>query len=75
MLLRVQPVQHSREWDRFADVFEPADPGDSTLESHAEPSVRNTADLAQVQLPLESFFGQAVLVDPLEQQIIRGHTL
>src|SRR5579864_9750721 len=72
---RIDPVKCSREGNCFPDVLEAAYPGHGTLDAHAEAGVGDAAELAQVEIPLERFFGQAVLVDSLEQQLIRTHAL
>src|SRR6185312_464303 len=41
----------------FTHVFQTADPGYGALNTHAETGVRDSAKLAQVQIPLESRFG------------------
>src|SRR5215472_642724 len=73
--LRVQTVQHSGEGDGFAHMFQAADPGDGALDSHSESRVGNATILAQIEIPLEGFLGQPVLVNALEEQIVRGHAL
>src|SRR5580698_2487610 len=72
---RVQPIQHSWERNRFAHVLEAADPGYGALDAHTEASVRDAAELAQIEIPLERFFGQIMLVNALQQQFVRGHAL
>jgi len=57
---------------RFAHVFEAADPGDDALNPHTEAAMGHAAVLAQVQIPSESLFWQAVLVNSLDKQIVRG---
>ena len=68
-------MQHARKGNRFAHVLQAADPGYSSLNAHAEAGVRNAAVLAEIKIPLESFFGQIVLVNALQEQIMRGHAL
>ena len=51
------------EGDGFADVVEAADPGDDTLDAHAEAAVGDAAVAAQVEVPLEGFLGQLVVID------------
>src|SRR5512146_323686 len=51
--LRIQPVQHAREGNGFAHVFQAANPGDHALDAHAESGVGHAAVLAQVEIPLE----------------------
>ncbi len=68
-------MQHSRERNRFPYVLQTTDPRDRALDAHAEAAVWNAAVLAQVKIPLEGFFRQIVLVDALQQQFVRSHTL
>ena len=63
--LRCQSIQHSGKWDRFTDMFESADPGDGALDAHTEAGMRNRSEPAQVQIPFEDFFWEAMLLDPL----------
>src|ERR1700680_4043811 len=56
-------------------MLQPADPAHDRFNSHAEAAVRHATEFAQVKVPLEGFFGKAVLVNSLHQQIVRGHTL
>ena len=45
------------------------------LDAHAEAGVRHGAVAAQVEVPVEGFLGQLVLLDALEQQVVVGHAL
>src|SRR5579872_1241231 len=74
-ILWIKPIQHPRKRNGFADVLEAADPGDRALNAHTEATVRYAAEFAQVEVPLERFFRQAVLVNALQQQIVRCHAL
>src|SRR6185295_10640281 len=56
-------------------MLEAANPAHDAFDSHAEAAVRNAAEFAQVKVPLESLFGKAMLLNPLYQQIVRGHAL
>jgi hypothetical protein len=56
-------VEGAGEGDGFADVVEAADPGDGALNAHAEAGVGDAAVAAQVEIPLEGFLGQVVLLD------------
>ena len=49
-------------------MLQPADPRDTTFDPHAESAVRHRAVLAQIDVPVESFLGQIMLFDPLQQQ-------
>src|SRR5712692_5920111 len=68
--LRIHAINHSREGDDLANVFGAANPGDGTLKAHPEAGVRNAAEAAQIEVPLEGFFGQVVLVQALQEQIV-----
>src|ERR1035437_5832466 len=59
--LRVDAVQAAGKGDGLADVVEGADPGDHSFNAHAEAGVGDRAVAAQVEVPLEGFFGQLVL--------------
>src|ERR1035437_6900781 len=73
--LRIQPMQHAREGNRLANGLQPADPGDGALDSPAETGVGDAAGFAGIEIPLESFFRQIVLVNALQEQVVRGHAL
>ena len=66
----IHPVQHPRIRNRFAQVVEAADPGHDALDAHAEAGVRDAAEAAQVEVPLERFVRQLVLLDALQQQVV-----
>src|ERR1700691_490335 len=68
-------MQHSRERNGLAYMFQATDPGYGSLDAHAEAGVRDAAVLAEIKIPLEGFFGQIVLVDALQEQVVRGHAL
>src|SRR5205809_7936587 len=68
--LRIHAVNHTREGDDFANVFGAANPGDGAFEAQSKTRVRNAAVAPQVEVPLESFFGQVVLVETFEQQVV-----
>src|ERR1700721_542919 len=73
--LRVQPMQHARKRYRLAHMLQAADPGLRSLYAHAKAGVSHAAVLAEIKVPLEGFFGQIVLVNPLHQQFVRGRAL
>ena len=50
-------------------MIQSADPAHHALDAHAEAAVRHAAVPAQVEIPLEGFLRQVVLLDPLQQQI------
>src|SRR5947208_5937056 len=68
--LRIHAVNHSREGDDLANVFGAANPGDGTLEAQSEAGMRNATVAPQVEIPLESLFGQFVLLEALEEQVV-----
>src|SRR5213592_299755 len=68
--LRIHAVNHAREGNDLANVFGTANPGDSALEAQSEAGMRNAAVAPQVKIPLESLFGQFVLVEALEEQVV-----
>jgi len=43
LLLGVDAVEGSWEWDGFSDVLEAADPGYAALDAHAESAMGNAA--------------------------------
>ena len=51
-------------------MVEAADPGHDALDAHAEAGVRHAAEAAQVEIPLERFARQLVLLDALQQQVV-----
>lgn len=51
--LRLRPVEHPREGNRFSHVFQAADPGDAAFDAHAKTAVRDGAVAAQVDVPVE----------------------
>ena len=61
--------EHPRVRNRLAQVLEAADPGDHPLDAHAEAAVRHGAVAAQVEVPLERFLRQVVLLDARDQQV------
>ena len=54
-VLRINPVEHSREGDDFADMLGARNPGDGAFEAEAKAGVRDAAIAAEVQIPLEGF--------------------
>src|SRR5271169_3659408 len=60
--LRVEPMQHPRERNRFPYMFQPAYPGHGPFYAHTEAAVRHAAVFAQVEIPLERFLRQSVLM-------------
>src|SRR5664280_3059136 len=56
-------------------MLQSAYPGHGALDAHAESRVRNAAELAQVEIPLEGLFRQFVLVNALQQQIVGPNAL
>src|SRR5215471_9570320 len=74
-LLRIYPVNHAWEGDDLADMLGPADPGHRALQAKAKPRVGDAAVAAQVQIPLKGFFGQVVLFQSLNKQVVVVDTL
>ena len=66
----IDTMQRSRKWDGLAHVIEAADPGHRALNAHAEARMRHAAVAAQVEVPLEGFLGQVVLLDAAVQQLV-----
>ncbi len=50
-------------------MLEFADPGDHALDAHAEAAVRHGAVAAEIEIPLERFLRQIVLLDPRQQEL------
>src|SRR5690242_578225 len=73
--LRIHAVNHAREGNDLANVFGTANPGDSALEPQSETGMRNATVAPQVEIPLESLFGQVVLVEALEEQVVNVDAL
>src|SRR5580692_7146924 len=71
--LRIHAVNHPGKGDDFADVLGAANPGDGALE--AEAGVGDAAVAAEVEIPLERFLRQFVLVQTLQKQIVVMDTL
>ena len=51
-------------------MLQPADPADHPLDAHAEAAVGHAAVAAQVEIPLERFLRQVVLLDALHEQLV-----
>src|SRR5215469_2351831 len=60
---RSQPLEHAREGNRLAHVMQAAEPGDATLDAHAESGVRHGPEAPQVEVPRERLARQRVLGD------------
>src|SRR5260370_13172182 len=73
--LRIHAINHAREGDDLANVLGAANPGDGALEAHSEAGVGNAAVAAQVEIPLERFFGQVVLMKAFQEQIVVVNSL
>src|SRR6266568_9691593 len=69
MRSRIHPVEHPGIRDRLAQMLEPADPAHHPFDAHAEPAVRDGAIPTQVEIPLEGFLRQVVLLDSRQPQI------
>ena len=56
--------------DRLADVLDAADPGHQRSMPMPKPPCGTRAEAAQVEIPLEGFLRQVVLLDALHQQVV-----
>src|SRR6266849_6852605 len=68
--LRIYPVQHARERNHFANVLCPANPGYGALQAQTEARMRDAAVAAKIEIPLKSVFGEIVLAQALDEQIV-----
>src|SRR2546423_9125001 len=68
-------MQRSCERNCLSYVFQAANPGHSTLDSHAKSTVWHAAILPQIEIPLEGFFRQSMLANALQKQLVRCHAL
>src|SRR5262249_57474121 len=75
LILWVQPVQRPGKRNCLPHMLQPADPTHYTFNAHAEAAVGNAAVPPQIEIPLECFFRQTVLMNALEQQVVRRHAL
>src|SRR6266699_4292728 len=66
---RPRAVQHAREGDSLADVFQAAHPGDETLDAHAESGVGNRTEAAEIEIPIEGFGWKVVFLQAAQQQV------
>ena len=64
--LGIQPMQHPGERDRLPHMLQTANPGHGSLDAHAKAAVGHAAVFAQIQIPLEGFFGQAMFTNALQ---------
>ncbi len=60
--LGIELIQHAREGDGFANVFQAADPGYRAFDAHPEARMRHGTELAQIQVPFERFFRKPMLL-------------
>ena len=51
-------------------MIDPADPRHDPFDAHAEAAVRDAAEAAEIQVPLERLFRQLVLFDAGDEQIV-----
>ena len=56
-------------------MLEAADPADDPLDPHPEAGVGHGPKSPQVEVPLECFLRQVVILDSLEQHVVAGETL
>ena len=68
-------MQRAREGNGLAHMLQAAYPSHGALDAHAESGVGHAAELAQIEVPLERLFRQFVLVNALQQEVIRPDTL
>ena len=61
--LRVNAVQGAGEGDSLSYVIQAANPGNGALDAQAKTAMWHAAVAAQVQVPLEGFFGKVMLFD------------
>src|SRR3954468_15370132 len=71
----INPCQGTRKRNRLAHVLEPADPTYRALDTHSKAGVRHSAELPQVEIPLEGFFRQVVFADLLQERFVISHAL
>jgi hypothetical protein len=68
--LRVQSVQGFSGTGSFRGRVPNRNPGYCSFDAHTETAVRDAAEFTQIQIPLERLFGQAVLVNTLQQEFV-----
>ncbi len=68
--LRINAIDHPWEGDDLADVLSTANPRHRAFQAQAEAGVRHAAIAAQVEIPLERFFGQVVFAQALNEQVV-----
>src|SRR6202007_654613 len=68
--LRIHTVNHARKGDNLANVLGAANPGNRAFQTKPKARMRHAAVTAQVQIPLESFFGKMGGAEPLHQQAV-----
>src|ERR1700693_2587326 len=72
---RIYAIEQAREGNHFADVRSPAYPGNGAFQAQAEAGMGHAAVAPQIEIPLEGFFRQVVLVQALHQQVVAGDAL
>src|SRR5260370_577735 len=68
--LRINAGQRARKWNGLSHVLQTTYPRNRALNTHTKPTVRNAAVFAQIQIPLERVFRQAVFANALQQMIV-----
>src|SRR5256712_4243986 len=66
----IETVESARVGDRLAQVVDAGNPRDEPPDPNAEAGVRHGAVLADVEIPAERLEGEAVLLDPPEEEIV-----
>src|SRR5579859_8227699 len=73
--LRINPSQCPRKGNRLTHVLQPAYPRHGPLNAHAKACMRHAAVLAQIEIPLERLFRQAMFVYAFQQMLVIANTL
>src|SRR5438874_5841312 len=73
--LRADAIQHPRERDRLANVFDATHPGRASLYSHPKSTMRHTAVATQIQIPIKRLLRQSMQRNLLLQKLERRGTL
>src|SRR5687767_11418988 len=56
-------------------MLEAADPSNDPLDTHAESAMRHRPEAAQVEIPLERFLREVVILDALQQHVVACESL
>ena len=68
-MLRVEFVEHSREWDRLANMLESANPSHGALNAHAKAGMRDRSKLTKVKVPFEGVLWKMMFLQASTQQL------